>query len=187
MKKISINLIALLCLIFTFSSCLTYEKKETTVKFEGKNRGTLTVKYTDIRSSFSPDEGTSINEQTLADYQSLIDDYLKGDKLMEDFPHAEIQSKRLFEENGKLCGEVIFRFSTLEEIKIMQYEENGPYLYSVISFDEELEETNGKMGPDYFPAIYWENSSNPLSFTMVTTEDNNEKTSLLELWKRDNH
>src|SRR5690606_17390025 len=95
MKKISINLIAHLCLIFTFSSCLTYEKKETTVKFEGKNRGTLTVKYTDIRSSFSPDEGTSINEQTLADYQSLIDDYLKGDKLMEDFPHAEIQSKRL--------------------------------------------------------------------------------------------
>jgi len=184
--KSKILVLSLFTLIITFvlSSCLTCETKEYKFAFTGKNKGTLTVKYKNIFSKYDSEELTQ-QEELDKDYAEMIDEYLNGEKLLESFPDATVKSKRLYEEGGKLCGEVIYEFSTLDHIKLFQANSKSPYMYMMSSFSfEEVISTNGTKGPSHFSIVYWDNKMKSLDMTtQVDTPDEN-STSLLATWKK---
>jgi len=178
------GLVALL-MLFLVSSCLTCETKEYTYAFTGKGKGTLTVKYNNILSKYSEEEdGLTQLEELNQHYDELINDYIKGDQLVSAFPNAKLSSKRLFEENGKLCGEAIYEFSSAGEVHLFQTDTKGPYMYLLNSMSfETVSQTNGKEGPEYFSVIYWSNKLKKLSFSTKVEELDETMTSLLAMWK----
>ena len=104
MKKI-IPVLLLVVFAFYFQGCLTVETKEYTFKVKKDGSGEAVIKYINIMTDSKDSAG--IPEK---DYQDLINSYIKGDKLQEDYPHAKNMKKRLFEEDNQLCGEVKFDF-----------------------------------------------------------------------------
>ncbi len=184
MKSKSLLLsIVVLVLAFVVSSCLTCETKEYKISFTGKNKGKLTIKYNNIMSKFDSEELTQ-QEELNKDYNELIDNYIKGDEATKAFPNAKLVSKRLFEENGKLCGEAVYEFEGLDQVKIFQPNDKCPYMYYISDLmTETYKNSNGTKGPDYFPAIYWDNTSKSLEFTTTVNEPDDKTTSLYSKWK----
>lgn len=178
-------LLPILFLVITFllSSCLTCETKEYTFKFTGKNSGNLTIKYNNIMSK--NDSKTLSNLEALnEDYEVLINKYIKGDEVEKAYPNAKIVSKRIFEENGKLCGEIVFEFVSIDQVLLFQINEKSPYMFqSFDSYSETITSTNGNVGPNYFNVVYWDSKMNTLMLkTSVDTPDAT-TTSLLAKWK----
>lgn len=180
-KILSLSALALV-LVFSLSSCLNFETKEYKFTLTGKNSGKLTLKFNNIFSDYDDDE-LSPSEQADDEFDELINDYLNGTSLEEDFPDAKLVSKRLFEEKGKLCGEAVFEFSSLDQVLLFQYDSKAPFMYYFSEFNETYVSSNGTMGPDYFSAIYWDASKKDLNFTTLGAEDDGDKTSLLSRWK----
>jgi hypothetical protein len=170
-------------LLFLVSSCLTCETKEYSFALTGKGKGTLTIKYNNIFSKNNDEELTAL-EELENDYDELINDYMKGDQLLSAFPNAKMISRRLFEENGKLSGEVIYEFHSVGEVHLFQTDAKGPYMYLLNSFSfETVQKTNGTVGPEYFSAIYWGNKLKTLNFTTSLDEMDEFSTSMLGIWK----
>ena len=104
-------------LIFTVlaliaTGCLTVEKKIYTFHFTGKTSGTLTIKYVNLlsMSDYGEDEDGNAIDNASEDFDDLVGTYLNGTTLEETYPLATNVQKRLFEENGQLCGEVTMDF-----------------------------------------------------------------------------
>jgi len=186
MKNSSLFSLMALALLFLVSSCLTCETKEYTFALTGKGQGTLTIKYNNIFSKNSDEELTA-KEELDQDYEELINDYLKGDQLISSFPNAKLVSRRLFEENGKLNGEVVYQFSSIGQVHLFQTSSKGPYMYLLNTFSfETVQTTNGMMGPDYFTALYWGNKLKVLTFKTSLDEMDEVSTTLLPMWRAKN-
>ena len=127
MKKI-IPVLLLVVFAFYFQGCLTVETKEYTFKVKKDGSGEAVIKYINIMTDSKDSAG--IPEK---DYQDLINSYIKGDKLQEDYPHAKNMKKRLFEEDNQLCGEVKFDFDDITQFKFYKYKDKGPWCYYVTS------------------------------------------------------
>jgi hypothetical protein len=178
--------IAAISLLFLVSSCLTCETKEYTFALTGKGQGTLTIKYNNIFSK-NNDEELTAREELEQDYEELINDYMKGDQLISSFPNAKLVSRRLFEENGKLNGEVVYQFSSIDQVHLFQTSSKGPYMYLLNTFSfETVQSTNGMMGPDYFTALYWANKLKVLTFKTSLDEMDEVSTTLLPMWRSKN-
>jgi hypothetical protein len=131
------------------SSCLTVEKKQYTFEFTGKNSGKLTIKYINIMSNVDSAGVTEVE-----DFTDLMDNYVNGDKISTSYPSATNISKRLFEENGVLCGEVIMEFADLAAARLYQYDKKSPYMFLAGSVDSETYvESNGTYGGEIMPVI----------------------------------
>lgn len=184
MKSKSILLsVVVLVLAFVVSSCLTCETKEYKITFTGKNKGKLTIKYVNIMSKYDSEELTQ-KEELNKDYNELIDNQLKGEEPQKAFPNAKLVSRRLFEENGKLCGEAVYEFTGIDQVKIFQANEKSPFMYYISDLmTETYKNSNGTKGPDYFPAIYWDNTAKSLEFATTVNEPDEKTTSLLDKWK----
>ncbi|MCS6821939.1 MAG: hypothetical protein NZ551_08710 [Microscillaceae bacterium] len=172
------------CLLITLlTSCLTAEQKEYIFELNGKGGGNLTIRYIGILSSQQKDDTESPAEK---DYQELVENYLNGSRIQEDFPNAKIVSKRLYEENGKLNGEVIISFDKLEQVKVYQYDKNSPYMFNLALFsDEKVQESNGKQGPDFMPTIFWDKKLKKLTLKTKIAEQSESNVSLLKFYKKD--
>ena len=103
------QLLLLLTIMVSMAGCLTCERKEYVFKLTGSNSGILTIKYVNIFSGMIDSAG-----EIDADYDELINMWLYGKKLESDFPGATKFRKRIFEENGQLCGEVSMDFDDLK-------------------------------------------------------------------------
>jgi hypothetical protein len=173
----------LIFMLTIFSGCLTCETK--TYKFEltGKGGGKLTITYYNIFSK-STDEEITPMEEMAADFDELIYDYTEGDKLIADFPNAKMVSRRLFEANGKLNGEVVYEFTNINQAHLFQTTAKGPYMYllNAMTF-ETVQSTNGQIGPEYFKMVYWSRKFKNLEFTSSIDAMDESSTSLLEAWK----
>lgn len=165
---------------FFLSSCLTVEKKEYTYELTGANSGKLTIKYVNIHSIMDNGEDVSIN-----DFKELIDKYMNGDQINQDFPLAENIKKRLFEENGQLCGEVTMDFNDLSAARLYQYEPRCPIMMNISSaYDSETYmSSNGTYGNDYMPVVFWPANLKKLSVsTSVSALDEN-SVSLIDAYR----
>jgi len=167
-----------------FTGCLTTEYKEYKFEFTGKGSGKLTIKYVNVMSKRDNEEITK-KEEIDTDYAELLDKYVNGSEIENAYPNAKLVSKRLFEENYKLCGEVVFEFTDISQVNLYQYDKKSPLMYYLSSLSsEEFYQSNGKIGPDNMPVIFWDKGLKSLTLTTKVTEQNEETTSMLDMWKR---
>lgn len=167
LKPIVIVVFAFLSVVMT--SCLTVEKKQYSFEFTGENAGKLTIRYINILSVM--DDG---NDVSTADFQELLDKYINGDQLLQDFPGATNLKKRLYEDNDQLCGEVSLEFTELSAARLYQYDRNSPVMMCIsAAFDSETYiSSNGSYGNDFMPVVFWPSGSKKMEVvTSVTTPD----------------
>ena len=177
MKNYIIVFIGFLLILFT--GCLTVEKKEYIIELTDGTSGTLTVKYYNIMSQ--PDDGKDVS---LEDFGILVDDYLNGDKVNENFPNTTIISKELFEANGMLCGKVVLKFNALKYVKLYRHHVKGPYMWNIFnSFSEKVETTNGEYDEDKFSAIFWSENTKIFKISTIANENVEKNVSLLKKYQ----
>jgi hypothetical protein len=184
MKKNSLIWIGLISAVLFLSGCLTCEKKEYTFKFTGDNSGQLTIKYINIMST--KDDTIDNSEE---DFTSLMNDYLEGTEVENEFPDAIVVSKELFEENGMLCGRIVLDFADLAAAHLYQHKGKGPLMYCLgcYSIDSEYyNESNGEYGSDIMPVVFWDNGLKQLELNTVLTTPDETTVSLLERWQQGN-
>jgi hypothetical protein len=176
----SIRFILLLFIPLFLSSCLTCERKEYIFHITGENSGRLTIRYVNIFSSLIDSTG-EIN----ADWDELNTMWMKGNKIESDFPLATNFKKRLFEENGKLCGEITMEFNDLASVRIYQYKNQGPYMFSLSGVNDDGEtfsQTNGEFGGDTMPVIFWPREQKTLRFSTKIAEPDSSCVSMLKFY-----
>jgi len=178
MKKYLLVWIGLIITVLFMSGCLTCEKKEYTFDFTGKDSGRLTIKYINLMSTM--DDSVDISEE---DFSSLITDYYEGTEIENEFPDAIVASKRLFEENGVLCGEIVLEFSEIAMGHLYQHNGKGPLMYclSCYSIDSEYySESNGEYGGDIMPVVFWDSGLKTLTLSTDVTYPDETTVGLLD-------
>jgi hypothetical protein len=182
MKKI-FPVFVLLVFVVYLQGCLTVETKEYSFKIKKDGSGVATIKYINIMTDSKDSAGVPET-----DYGNLIDSYLKGDKLQEDYPNAKNIKKRLFEEDNQLCGEVKFEFEDIKQFKFYKYKDKGPWCYYVTSAmgmfgGEQYFSSNGTYGGTDLPVIFWDGNEKDFEFKTTVTQPAKNTMSLLDLWK----
>ncbi len=149
-----------LCIVpLLLSGCLTVESKEYHVTLKDDGSGEARIVFRNIQSE--SDDTTNTTDE---DFQQLVDTYLLGNRFEKDNPGFHNVRKRLFEENGKLCGEVSISFDSLATLRLYRYETDGPLMYFVGSpiTSEVLQGTNGAYGRDWMPVVFWPHDTREL-------------------------
>ncbi len=168
MRRLLFRIVLFASLLLLFPSCLTVEKKEYHFELSSKNTGVLTIKYENIMSVFEDVEDID------TDFNELINSYLEGDLVEKEFRFSTIISKRLYEENGVLCGEVKLEFTELTAAHLFQFEENGPFMlnFNRSSRMEKYANSNGNYGGEVMPIVFWSENLRSLElFTSITKPD----------------
>ncbi|GAB4310909.1 MAG: hypothetical protein Kow00127_00690 [Bacteroidales bacterium] len=180
MKKFR-YLILMLASVFLLTGCLTTEKKEYRFELSENGSGTLTIKYINIMSMM--EDSVMVADQ---DFESLVQDYINGDELDMEFENAQIRSKRLFEENGVLCGEVVIDFQDLKSIGLYQYDSKSPYMFHIgaVLSGETYLGSNGEFGGDNMPVVFWPRNEKVLELTTYITAPDESTVSLLPQYKK---
>jgi hypothetical protein len=122
-----------------------------------------------------------------ADYNEMMDLWLNGEKVERDFPQAIKFKKRLFEEDGVLCGEVIMEFDDISKIHLYRYLGKGPYMFSMSGVNDDGEtfaQTNGEFGGDKLPVIFWPEDSRTLRFSTKIATPDSTCVSMLGQWEQ---
>ncbi|MHC1774549.1 MAG: hypothetical protein AB9834_03965 [Lentimicrobium sp.] len=178
LKSIKLAVISILAIVMT--SCLTVEKKEYSFELTGDNSGKMTIRYINILSSM--DDG---NDVSAADFQELLDKYINGDQIVQDFPGATNIKKRLYEDNGQLCGEITLEFTELSSARLYQYDKKSPVMMCIsAAYDSETYiNSNGSYGNDYMPVVFWPSGSKKLEVTTTVTTPDETTMSLLDAYR----
>jgi len=177
-----VRLLIFTALPFLLAGCLTCERKEYTIRLTGENSGRLTIKYVNIFSSMIDSTG-----ELSSDYAELMDLWLNGEKLERDFPQAKKVKKRLFEENGTLCGEVTMEFDDISKIHLFRYLAKGPYMFSMSGVNDDGEtfvQSNGEFGGEKMPVIFWPEDARTLRFSTKIATPDSTCVSMLERWSQ---
>ncbi len=165
----------------SLAGCLTCERKEYVFQVTRENSGRLTIKYVNIFSSMVDSAG-----ELTADYNELKNIWLNGEKLEGDYPQAKKIRKRLFIENGTLCGEITMEFDDLTKVRLYRYKGKGPFMFSmsgVMDDGETFAQTNGDFGGDIMPVILWPENTRTLKFTTKIAIPDSTTVSMLKLWE----
>ncbi|RPI18147.1 MAG: hypothetical protein EHM58_06380 [Ignavibacteriae bacterium] len=184
MKKKIIFLAVITLGFMLLNGCLSVETKEYNFKIKKDGSGTGTIKYINIMSDNKDSVGAAES-----DYQTLVDSYLKGDKLLEEFPGVKNMKKRLFEEDNQLCGEVTFDFDKLTDMKFYKYKDSGPWCYYLgmsannMFSSESFFSSNGEYAGQNMPVVFWESNTKDFKFKTTLTAPGEKTISLLDLWK----
>jgi hypothetical protein len=180
MKKILFIVLITVFAVYV-QGCLTVETKEYTFKVKKNGSGEVTIKYINIMTDSKDSAGVPES-----DYTELIDSYLKGRKIQEEYPDAKNMEKRLFEEDNQLCGEVKFEFDDITNLKFYRYKDKGPWCYYISGGflgGEQYFSSNGTYGGQNMPVIFWDGDQKTFEFKTTVTTPAKNTMSLLELWK----
>jgi hypothetical protein len=154
--------------VFIFSGCLTVESKEYTIKLKTDYSGEATIKFVNILS-----EADDTLDISADDFRQLMEFYVQGAQLEKENPGYHNVKKRLFEQDGMLCGEVTFTFDSLSALRIYKYDKDSPYMYFVGNplSSEQFVESNGTFGYDWMPVAFWQKDAKELYLkTKVVSE-----------------
>jgi len=180
--KRMIQFLVLILIAISMISCLTCERKVYIFQLTGVNSGKLTIKYVNIFSSLIDSTG-----ELTADYKELADLWYNGEKVELDFPQAKKFKKRLFEENGTLCGEITMEFDDLSKVGLYRYMNKGPYMFSMSGVNDDGEnfaQTNGYFGGDKMPVIFWPDDTRTLRFSTKIATPDSTCVSMLPMWEK---
>lgn len=175
MRKFKLLFLSIPVLLF-LSGCLTVEKKEYTFQMKDNNSGTLTIKFVNIMSM--KDDALDVSQ---GDFEELVTNYIEGTEIEKDYEKAMVRSKRLYEENGVLCGEVIIDFDNLASVGLYQYDSKSPLMFNVGSFldSETYLTSNGEFGGEVMPVVFWAKSLKTLTLTTYITDPDETTVGLL--------
>ncbi|PLW91841.1 MAG: hypothetical protein C0592_13800 [Marinilabiliales bacterium] len=181
MKFVKIAFIAVLA--FFVSSCLTVEKKKYNYEITGKGTGTLTITYINIFSQM--DDSLDVSEE---DFDELINDYINGTTIEDNYPLATNIKKELYEENGFLNAKVTMDFSSFDAARLYQFDSKSPICFNVgQTIDgESFESSNGTLGnSDYMNVVFWPKKAKSLEVvTTIDTYDSEDCVSLVKQYRR---
>lgn len=175
----------LIIIPLSITGCLTCERKEYVFQLTGENSGRLTIKYVNIFSSL-----IDSTAEITSDYEELTDMWLKGEKIELDFPQAKKFRKRLFEENGTLCGEITMEFDDLSKVGLYRFMNKGPYMFSMSGVNDDGEnfaQSNGEFGSDKMPVIFWPEDLRTLKFSTKISDPDSTCVSMLKIWEQNKH
>ncbi len=159
MKRILSLLVAMSIALF-FAGCLSVEEKEYSWTINDNGRGTAKIIHKNIYSSGNIEEDLSAE-----DFVSLIDDYLEGGMIDDDYPGAKNMKKRLYIEDEKLCGEVTFEFDELSDIGFYRHKGEGPFMFIVETDEEIFIESDGDWAGESFPVVFWPDKTEEFNLT----------------------
>jgi hypothetical protein len=162
------------------SGCLTVETKEYLIKLKNGQSGEATIRFINILSE--SDDTTDITQE---DFQTLIETYVRGNKLERDNPGFSNVKKRLYEEKGVLCGEITFTFDTLSAVRLFKFDKDSPYMYYASNplSSETLVETNGILGEQWMPVVFWKKDTREFYVKTKVTSEARFRTSLLKQFR----
>jgi hypothetical protein len=162
------------------SSCLTVGTKEYRITIKSDNSGEATIRFINILS-----EADDTVDVTQEDFHQLIEFYLQGNQLEKDNPGFRNVSKRLYEENGSLVGEIHFTFDSIATVRLFQFNPTSPYMYFVGSplSSEQLLESNGSYGRDWMPVVFWPRETKELYVKTRVVSDALYQKSLFPLYR----
>jgi len=179
-KKI-LRFLILISIPLFIPGCLTCERKEYVFNLTGPNSGKLTIKYVNIFSSLIDSTG-----ELSSDYDELASMWLNGEKLELDFPGAKNFRKRLFKENGSLCGEVSMEFDDISKVRVYRNKGKGPFMLNISDVNDDGEiysQGNGKFGGEKMPVISWPENTKTLKFTTKIAAPDSTTVSMLNMWE----
>jgi hypothetical protein len=187
-KSKLVIMLAVLFLGLTMQGCLSVETKEYTFKLKKDKSGQGVIKFINIMSD-RKDSTTTLEN----DYKELVDSYLNGDKLKEEIPGTKNIKKRLFEEDGQLCGELSFEFDDITSLRFYKYKETGPWCYylgytpfGVMGGSETYFSSNGDFAGEHMPLVFWEGDQKEFKLKTSLNQPSGTTTSLLGTWKENN-
>ena len=175
-------LAALSAFAVIFTGCLTSESKEYRFKVNPDGSGTGTITFVNIVSQ--NDEGKDVSQK---DFGDLVNNYLTGSGFEDANPQYQVTSKRLYEQDGKLMGDVEFTFTSLDSFGF--FRKSGcdccPVLLYCKAFDEAYAASNGKyLGENSAtPFIQWEPGTTEFTVRTSILGDLSNTHALLALWQ----
>ena len=173
------SLLILISVLLPIAGCLTVKEKEYTIRLTTGQSGEATIRFVDIGSA--SDDSADVTEE---DFKHLIDFYINGTGIEEENPGLRNVRKRLFEDNGVLCGELAFEFDSLSAVRLFRYDKDSPFMYYVGPevFSEQLVETNGALGGEQMPVIFWPKKTREFAIRTRILSDASYRKSLLTLF-----
>ncbi len=186
MKNKVILIITILFVSIYFNACLVVETKEYNFKIKKNLSGEGSIKYINIMSDNKDSAGVAEG-----DYQTLVDSYLNGNKLLDDMPNIKNVKKRLFEEDNQLCGEITFEFNDINDLKFYKYKDGGPWCYflgtnpSNMFSTEAYFSSNGIYGGQNMPVVFWDSNQKEFKFKTTVTAPSEKSVSLIDFWKKE--
>lgn len=176
--KTIFRLLSLAIALMFLSSCLTTEYKEYNVQLKKDGSGTGTIKYYNIVSQ--DDESADVSAD---DFNELLDTWINGQQFETDNPGLVITEKKLFEENGVLCGMVSFTFSKVSDLGIIEMGDCdcAPILFIMTDMNETYAESNGEYLEENTkkPVVKWKAGTKDLHMKMTVQSDLSSCRSLL--------
>ncbi|MCF7912134.1 MAG: hypothetical protein K9M99_06380 [Candidatus Cloacimonetes bacterium] len=154
MKKMLMRFFMVLLISLVLTGCLTTEFKEYRFTINEDGSGSGSIKYINLVSA--EDEGEDVS---FADFQELIDDYLRGETFETDNPDYQVTSKELYEENGQICATLEFTFDHYSAADFFRYEQCNcsPMMYYTGDISETVIEIDGEKISDNesIPVYMW--------------------------------
>jgi len=181
MKKLC-SLVLVVILAISLVGCLSVEYKEYKIEIDKNGSGQGKIIWRNISSSTD-----SETEDGSADFVELIEEYLEGNAIEDENPGFKKTKKKLFMENGQLCGQIEFEFDHYEDIGLYRHHDEGPYMFILGTIDEGFVESNGEYAGENFPLIFWDSGTKEFEFVTSINQASTEESKLLidhyKLWK----
>lgn len=164
------------CAALFLSSCLTVKYKEYHINLRTDTAGDAVVRFVDIGSA--SDDTANVSQD---DFRQLIEFYVEGNGLEREYPGVSNVTKRLFEEHEVLCGEIRFSFDSLSVLGLFRYDSLSPLMYypGGENANERILETNGRMGGERMPVVFWPARTPELFMRTRTIGNGHNRRSLL--------
>jgi hypothetical protein len=159
------KIIILFFLLLFLQGCLVFKSVSYEINLSDNNSGTVTMKFTDIRSDAA---NTSELE---ADKKRLFQDMLKSNEFVEQNRDEgkNIIDRKLYISEGKLDGTVKYTFDDISNVENFVYQE--PFYYVTFNLQDSIISTNGEVviSKDH-KRIMWDNSIKTLKFEWFSTD-----------------
>jgi hypothetical protein len=170
----------------SLGGCLMVEKKEYLFLVRPDGSGQARITFENISSA---QESDADGDHATKDYTKLLTEYVKGRRFESDNPAFYNVKKRLYEEDGKLYGEVTFDFLSYEDVGLFRLEGAGPWMYHTAGRGgatvEKFESSNGTFGGASMPVVFWKDETTEFKIrTIVEEAEKGTSRSLLPLYKR---
>jgi hypothetical protein len=169
----------------SLGGCLMVESKEYQFLVRPDGSGQAKIVFENIASVQETDD----QEQATKDYTQLLTDYIKGKRFEQDNPSYFNVKKRLYEQGGKLYGEVTFDFHSYEDVGLFRLDEKGPWMYHTGALNamavEQFDNSNGVYGGEKMPVVFWQEGTAEFRVrTKMAEPEKGVTRSLLPLYKR---
>jgi len=174
------TLVFALSLVLTFGGCLTVKQKEYRIKLYTDNSGEASIRFIGISSA--SDDSTDVSAD---DFRYLVEYYFEGTLLEQENPGFHNLTKNLYEEDGKLVGDISFSFDSLGAVRLFRFDAQSPLMYYVGAdmFSEQLVETNGRYDGDRMPVVFWPRGTKELYLRTEVISDAPYQRSLLSTFR----